>query len=146
MNSFTDSFRSCKSFLFATFLMVAPLFTVSPAIALQVQGQTFPTGLNPDTPTPVERFLREYTRTHPITLNMTGSHSEPAAQPVDARTPKIPNLLRRRLRPDVPVCSIPLLQKKIDRSKSYSIEKITPLGIDRGMPVKPASPACATRY
>jgi hypothetical protein len=128
----------------AAFLVLVMFFTVSAATAApsQVQAVPLPQGpsIAPARPTVVEKFLGQYAKEHPFVAGVAGQ-SVPPSQSVNGLVPSMPNV-RPQTGPESRVCSIPLLQKEVDRSKTYAIQQITPPVIDEAMVIKPAAPAC----
>jgi hypothetical protein len=135
---------SRTTYLFTTLLISAALLTGS-AKASPIQEQTPPAGLIQNKPTPVERFLQQYSQRHPIRLSGTEQRTTPPAQSVDAVIPGLPYGNGQAIRPQVQVCSIPLLQQKPDNSKHFSLKQVTPPAIDKPMALKPTAPSCGSR-
>lgn len=116
------------------FSILVMFFTVSAASAAPPQVQDVAR------PTVVEKFLGQYAKKHPFAAGVAGQ-SAPPSQSVNGSVPGMPNV-RARTGPQSRVCSIPLLQKQVDHSKTYAIQQITPPVIDEAMVIKPAAPAC----
>jgi hypothetical protein len=127
----------------AAFSVLVIFFSVSAATASASQVQAVPVPQGPNItarPTVVEKFLGQYAKEHPFTPGVAGQ-SAPPSQSVNGLVPNMPNV-RSRILPQSRVCSIPLLKKEVDRSKTYAIQQITPSVVDQAMVIKPAAPAC----
>jgi hypothetical protein len=113
-----------------------PVPPAAPSNEQQTQGRPA-TSIDPLT----RRLVEQYARTQPQftpapSTTPAPAQNEPAFSVID--------MMRNRT-DNPPVCAIPLLPTKVDRSSTYAIRQVTPPEMDDAIVAKPVAPACPDR-